>query len=137
MTPPPRKYTEAPGTASSAAEMRPPADDSATATVCLRSLSSAPSAPAMERSFGMARMIARDAARRCSRLRPELALAAQCGDVNERPQRVGMARPRPERLGHTLELGARHHAVLDQPAAHRRREQAVGVGITPCDRVVG
>src|SRR5438552_7302693 len=42
MTPPPRKYAEAPGTARSAAEIRPPADDSATAIVSFRSFSSAP-----------------------------------------------------------------------------------------------
>src|SRR5438067_13415021 len=60
MTPPPRKYADAPGTASSVAEISPPADDSATATVCLRSLSSAPSAAAIARSLvGMEPMIAR------------------------------------------------------------------------------
>src|SRR5881409_3543883 len=59
MTPPPRKYADAPGTASSAAEMSPPADDSATATVCLRSLSSAPSAAAIERPSAMAERIPR------------------------------------------------------------------------------
>src|SRR5919201_3764758 len=60
MTPPPRKYADAPGTASSVAEISPPADDSATATVCLRSLSSAPSAAPIARSLvGMAPMIAR------------------------------------------------------------------------------
>src|SRR5918912_872028 len=36
MMPPPRKYAEAPGMASSAAEISPPADDSATAIVSLR-----------------------------------------------------------------------------------------------------
>src|SRR5919108_4782104 len=46
MTPPPRKYAEAPGTARSAAEMRPPADDSATAIVSLRSTSRRASAVA-------------------------------------------------------------------------------------------
>src|SRR5919108_6364622 len=59
MTPRPRKYADAPGTASSVAETRPPADDSATATVCLRSLSSAPSVEAIDRSFGMAPTILR------------------------------------------------------------------------------
>src|SRR5687767_15217642 len=48
MTPPPRKYAEAPGTASSAAEMRPPADDSAMAIVSLRCLSSAATGVARE-----------------------------------------------------------------------------------------
>src|SRR6185295_13931212 len=36
MTPPPRKYAEAPGMASSAAEIRPPAEDSDTPTVSRR-----------------------------------------------------------------------------------------------------
>src|SRR5262245_60866323 len=36
MTPPPRKYADAPGMASRAAETSPPADDSATATVSRR-----------------------------------------------------------------------------------------------------
>src|SRR5258707_14160971 len=36
MTPPPMKYAEAPGIESSAAEMRPPVDDSETATVSRR-----------------------------------------------------------------------------------------------------
>src|SRR5688572_16015409 len=40
MTPPPRKYADAPGMASSAAEISPPADDSETAIVCLRSMRS-------------------------------------------------------------------------------------------------
>src|SRR5882672_667747 len=47
MTPPPRKYAEAPGTASSAAEISPPADDSATPSVSLRSFSNAPSVAAI------------------------------------------------------------------------------------------
>src|SRR5688572_9235067 len=36
------KYADAPGTPSSAAEINPPAADSATATVCFRALSAAP-----------------------------------------------------------------------------------------------
>src|SRR5215468_9055654 len=52
MTPPPRKYAEAPGMARSAAEMSPPADDSATATVCFCALRRAPTADAIPlRSF--------------------------------------------------------------------------------------
>src|SRR5262249_2850392 len=128
MTPPPRKYAEAPATASSAAEMRPPAEDSATARVCLRSLSSAPSAAAIERSFGMARMIPPE---RVS------ALARQRGDVDEGPERVWMARPGAERRGHGFQLRARREAVLDKAAPHGRGQQPVGVGVTPRDRVVG
>src|SRR5919108_6235382 len=48
MTPPPRKYAEAPGMASSAAEISPPADDSATAIVSLRCLSSVATGMASE-----------------------------------------------------------------------------------------
>src|SRR5687768_5489399 len=55
MTPPPRKYAEAPGTASSAAAISPPADDSETATVSLRALRSAPSSAAIGVSSCMAR----------------------------------------------------------------------------------
>src|SRR5262249_51517236 len=52
MTPPPRKYAEAPGIESSAAEISPPAEDSATVMVCFRSLSSPPAAwPSKVRSF--------------------------------------------------------------------------------------
>src|SRR6185295_17954647 len=47
------KYAEAPGTASSEAMMRPPAADSATATVSLRSFSSAPTRSACPSSFSM------------------------------------------------------------------------------------
>lgn len=55
MTPPPTKYAEAPGTASSAAEINPPADDSETATVSLRVLRSAPSVAAIGVSSCIAR----------------------------------------------------------------------------------
>src|SRR5262249_23770681 len=52
MTPPPRKYADAPGMARSAAEMSPPAEDSATATVCFCALRRAPTADATAlRSF--------------------------------------------------------------------------------------
>src|SRR3989449_11774043 len=44
MTPPPRYQAEAPGTATSAALINPPAADSATARVCRRSLSRWPTA---------------------------------------------------------------------------------------------
>ena len=47
MTPPPTKYADAPGTASRAAEINPPADESDTATVSLRVLRSAPSVDAI------------------------------------------------------------------------------------------
>src|SRR3954447_13469929 len=38
-TAPPRKYADAPGTDSSAAEINPPVEDSAIAMVCLRAIS--------------------------------------------------------------------------------------------------
>src|SRR5436190_797321 len=60
--------------------MRPPAEDSATARVCLRSFRRAPSAAAMERSFGMAERITRSAPdasiSRMKRLVPALAVGA-------------------------------------------------------------
>src|SRR5688500_12148525 len=43
---PPRKYADAPGTASSAAAISPPDDDSATATVSLRAVSVSPTSAA-------------------------------------------------------------------------------------------
>src|SRR2546426_10010595 len=45
MMQPPRYQAEAPGTATSAALINPPADDSATARVCRRSLSRWPTTP--------------------------------------------------------------------------------------------
>src|SRR6266508_4753289 len=54
MTAPPRKYAEAPGTASSAAEIKPPAEDSAIAIVSFRSFNRAASAEASGVSSFMA-----------------------------------------------------------------------------------
>ena len=53
MTPPPRKYAEAPGTANRAAEIKPPADDSATAIVSARLLRCLPRVAASEINLSM------------------------------------------------------------------------------------
>src|SRR5205814_7555090 len=44
--------------------------------------------------------------------------------------------PRAEGSGHGLDVDAGRVAVLDGAAAHRRGQQAVGVGITPLDGLV-
>src|SRR6267143_2788749 len=121
MTPPPRKYADAPGTASRVAEMRPPAEDSATARVCLRSLSNAPSAAAMERSFGMAESIARSARQR----RPALTVdrrAERRDDERHHAGETGEDRPRCAVRVERLEHQAEDRRAGEQ-ADHDRRER--------------
>src|SRR5262245_61939645 len=106
MTPPPRKYADAPGTASSAAEINPPADDSDTPIVCLRSISS----DATERASGMSSFM------RVSRLQRELL---------ERVRARGRVAPADaERVRHFADV----HVALAVDAEPVRRDQPARLG---------
>src|SRR5215470_12346615 len=89
MMPPPRKYSDAPGTASKAAEIRPPADDSATPTVCFRAFSSVPSDDASALSSFIA-----------ARSRGVGRIDAVEAPAEPRPRQPALTAPRPLRSLH-------------------------------------
>src|SRR2546429_427209 len=100
--------------------MRPPAEDSATARVCLRSFRRAPSAAAMERSFGMAERITRSAPdasiSRIKRLLPALAFdAVRAVPADASAANEGRAEPRNPAIAAWYRYGFFSHVLSPRP----------------------